>query len=476
MATRLAPRPRKIRRGKDPAFRFGRYAVVAALAILIGGPAVASPSVFPTGTTRYDPTKAHNSYVLFTGGDDITRLVDLNGNVVREWSYGGQPPVFLDPALVGGARGHIIVTLARIEGSGTDLVPGRVTSRITKTIGEVDWDGKVSWSFGDEAPGGRAQQHHDVARLPNGNTIVLANVTHKVEGFAEPLVLDDVVYEVDPKGAIVWTWTASEHLEEFGFTQDELKLVRESKSADYLHVNNLKPLGPNRWFDAGDTRFDPDNLIFDSRQANFIAIIEKKTGKIVWILGPHFPPISQTGIATNRSVPRPVDQISGQHDAHLIPTGLPGAGNLLVFDNQGEGGYPPAPLTVTGGSRILEIDPVEKTILWQYVGEESGNPGWSFKSTHISNARRLPNGNTLIVEGQFGRFFQVTPNGEIVWEYINPFPRRTTDPASGRTNVNYQVYRAQPVPYEWAPEGTPHSERAVVAPDNATSRIWATIN
>ncbi len=453
-----------------------RVAVVAMACMGLAAPVVASPSVFPTGTTRYDPSKAYNSFVLFTGGDDITRLIDPNGNVVHEWKYRGFPPVFLDPALVGGKRGHVLVTLETVEGTGTDLVPGRVSPRIAKTIGEVGWDGDTLWTFGDRAPGGRAQQHHDVTRLPNGNTIVLANITQPVEGFDQPLVLDDVVYEVDPKGAVVWTWTASEHLEEFGLAPEELQLVRASKSADYLHVNNLKPIGPNHRFDAGDERFHPDNLIFDSRQANFIAIIEKKTGKIVWTLGPHFPPIAETGAATNRTVPRPVDQISGQHDAHIIPAGLPGAGNLLVFDNQGAGGYPPAPLTVTGGSRVLEIDPITKEIVWQYIGPDSGDPGWSFKSTHISNARRLPNGNTFIVEGQYGRFFQVTPKGEIVWEYVNPFPRRSTDQATGRTNVNYQIYRAQPVPYEWAPEGTPHSERAVVPPDNTTFRVWATIN
>ena len=77
-------------------------------------------------------------------------------------------------------------------------------------------------------------------------------------------------------------------------------------------------------------------------------------------------------------------------------------------------------MSYTGGSRVLEINPVTKEIVWQYTGASSGNPGWSFRSTHISNARRLPNGNTFIDEGQIGRFFQVTPAGDIVWEYINP--------------------------------------------------------
>jgi len=244
-----------------------------------------------------------------------------------------------------------------------------------------------------------------------------------------------------------------------------LKQIKASKNADYLHVNNLKPVGPNHWFDEGDQRFAPDNLIFDSREANFIAIVDRKTRKITWTLGPHFPPIP-TGPAA-RKVPRPVDQISGQHDAQIIPAGLPGAGNLLVFDNQGAAGYPPAAVSLTGGSRVLEINPVTKEIVWQYVAQNTGNSGWTFRSTHISAARRLPNGNTFIDEGQIGRFFQVTPDGEIVWEYLNPYPKRGKDAETGRPTVDYSVYRAEPVPYDWAPPGTPHAETAVTPPDNA---------
>ena len=70
--------------------------------------------------------------------------------------------------------------------------------------------------------------------------------------------------------------------------------------------------------------------------ANLVVIIDKKTGHIVWSLGPDYPARSQ------QKLPRPVDQIVGQHNPHLIAPGLPGEGNLLLFDNEGEGGYPTA--------------------------------------------------------------------------------------------------------------------------------------
>jgi hypothetical protein len=330
----------------------------------------------------------------------------------------------------------------------------------------LDWDGNTVWSFGEKAPGGAAQQHHDWARLPNGNTVVLANWVHPVKGFKHAQVLDDVIYEVNPAGEVVWKWVASEHLKEFGFTSAELKIVKNAPIADYLHVNNLKVVGPNRWFAAGDQRFAPDNLLFDSRNANFIAIIDRQSGKIIWRLGPHYADATLEG-QLPRQVPRPVDQISAQHDAHIIPEGLPGAGNLLVFDNQGVAGYPPAAVPRTGGSRVLEIDPVKNEIVWQYSGESSGGPAWSFRSTHISAARRLPNGNTFIDEGQSGRLFQVTADGDIVWEYVNPYSKVGKDPVTGKATANPQLYRGQPVPYGWVPAGTPHSEKAVAPPELA---------
>ncbi len=310
------------------AVRRGWLAAMAGL--MLAAAAHGAPSVYPTGVTRYDPQKAWNGYVVFSGADRKTRLIDMNGNEVRRWDYPGFPTVLLDPALAGGARGRVLVQLAATEKPHPLASPGNGLDN--QAIGELDWDGKVVWRWGDAAPDGAARQHHDLRRLPNGNTLVLVNKPHPVAGFDVPVVIDDAVYEITPNGEIAWRWLASEHLEEFGFTAEQLALVRATKNPDYLHVNNLSVLGPNRWFDAGDARFHPDNLMIDARNANFIAIIARASGKVVWHLGPGLPPIDPKA---GQHVPRPVDQFVGQHDAHLIPAGLPGAGNLLVFDNQG---------------------------------------------------------------------------------------------------------------------------------------------
>ena len=50
----------------------------------------------------------------------------------------------------------------------------------------------------------------------------------------------------------------------------------------------------------------------------------------------------------------------------------------------------------------------------------------------------MPNGNTLINEGVFGRFFEVTAEGEVVWEYVNPY---FGGPPKAQTNQVFRAYR-----------------------------------
>ncbi|MFT3751877.1 MAG: aryl-sulfate sulfotransferase [Paludibacter sp.] len=425
---------------------------------------LASPRVFPTGVTIYNPAKAYNSFVLFASPDNITHLIDMNGTNVKQWLYSGQPSEILAPEVTGGKLGHVVLQLENGIGSFSN-----------KVFAELDWDGNVVWQWGKNAPDAEAKQHHDWYRLPNGNTLVLAHIKSTLFGYNN--ITDDVIYEVKPDGAIVWKWISVEHLNEFGLSSEGIeylkKRVAQSKvnerALDYLHINDMHVIGKNKWFDAGDKRFDPENIIFDSRNANFVAIIEKKTGKIVWRLGPDFPDpkISTEKADKKNNANRILDQISGQHDAHIIADGLPGAGNLLLFDNQGSAGYPP--VEIRAYSRVLEVNPVTREIVWEYKGSLSGGSDRSFFSSYISSARRLPNGNTLINEGMNGRFFQVTPDGEIVWEYVNPYVGKQR--GGERKGFENTVYRAQPVPYEWTPAGTPHTEIPVAQPDLSTFRI-----
>ena len=74
---------------------------------------------------------------------------------------------------------------------------------------------------------------------------------------------------------------------------------------------------------------------------------------------------------------------------------------------------------------------------WKY----QDRPAWNFFSPRMGNAQHLPNGSTLICESSFGRFFEVTKEGEIVWEYVNPFVGRPFFAGSPDTQGNL-VFRA----------------------------------
>ena len=445
-------------------------------------------TIYPTGTTIYDPTQCWNGYTVFQPiMNDPTSpgatLIDMNGNAVHQWKgLDGFPNKVLPGGFIMGNTG------VRNPKYGfqdmTDLV-------------QVDWEGNIVWGFHGyelvEDPGQEktwmARQHHDYQRQGNpvgyyvpgadplvnrGHTLLLTHKNLQNPKISDKLLLDDTIIEVTWDGQIVWEWQCSDHFDELGFDDVAKKTLAQNPAmkdtgggmGDWMHINSMSTLGPNRWFDAGDKRFHPDNIIWDSRQSNILAITDKKTGKIVWRVGPDY---------TASEALQKLGQIIGQHHAHMIPRGLPGEGNILVYDNGGWAGYgAPNPGAMTGMnnalrdySRVLEFDPVTLEIVWQYTPKEAGfvvplNASL-FYSGFISSAQRLPNGNTLITEGAGGRIFEVTPKHEIVWEYVSPYK-------GGQRNMNI-VYRAYRLPYDWIPQLPKPEERALPKLDIRRFRV-----
>jgi hypothetical protein len=350
---------------------------------------------------------------------------------------------------------------------------------------QVDWEGNIVWKFDKneytEDPGSKpgfiARQHHDyqregsstgyyapgsTPRTDGGKTLILTHKDIQNHAVSDKPLLDDRFIEVDWDGNILWEWLPNEHFDELGFDEAARNLLFRdpgmvpSGRGDWLHINSLSTLGPNKWYDAGDERFHPDNLIWDARNANILGITDKKTGKIVWRIGPDF--------ALSKELQN-LGWIIGQHHLHLIPRGLPGEGNLLVFDNGGWGGYGPPSGSSQYGindkhrdySRVIEFNPLTLEIEWEYTAEKAAyRDQYRFYSPYISSAQRLPNGNTLITEGSDGRLFEVTPSYQTVWEYINPY---YSHKLGGILNMVYRAYR---VPYEWIPQLTPPLENSIL--------------
>ena len=432
---------------------------------------IRAQSVYPTGTTIYEPARAWNGYtVLSPLQTQAVLVIDMNGNVVKRWEG-------LNNSAGGPAR--VLPGGILISASGA-----RPPNQESLELVQQDFDGKVIWQFShneqiktrEGSTIWSARQHHDWQResLPAGyyspesapvvegtSTLILTHTNRMQPKVADVMLEDDRLVEVSWKGDLLWEWVASDHIDELGFAPDARKAIKAAQSFnkargsfDWLHINSAHFVGPNRWFDQGDMRFAPNNVIISSREASLLAIVGRD-GKIVWRLGPDFSESKEL---------RAIRQIIGQHHAHIIPKGLPGAGNLLVFDNGGSSGYgfasPIAPDGVgafaRSTSRVVEINPVTLELVWSYT-----NP--RFFSTNISSAQRLPNGNTLITAGAGGRMFEVTTEGAIVWEYMYPL--------FGGANASNAVYRAYRIPYGWIPQITRPTERAVAPPALGDFRV-----
>jgi Arylsulfotransferase (ASST) len=431
---------------------------------------VAAQSVYPTGTTVYDPEKAWNGYtVLSPLNTQAVIVIDMNGNVVKQWdgyndSAGGPARIF-PGGVVMAANGNNPPHQEALELVQRDF-EGQVIWRFDHNQQIQTRDGKTIWSL---------RQHHDWQREDypagyyspgikpaiEGKTLILTHTNDTRPNVASASLEDDRLIEVSPKGDVLWEWVASDHADEFGFDAAARNAIKSAPGAnaargsfDWLHINSATYVGPNHWFDEGDQRFAPSNIIISSRQASFLAIVARD-GKIVWRLGPDFSQSKEL---------RALRQIIGQHHAHFIPKGLPGEGNLLVFDNGGASGYgftnPNAPdgsnSFARANSRVLEINPVTLALVWSYAGPR-------FYSSNISGAQRLPNGNTMITEGANGRLFEVTKEGKIVWEYMYP-------QFGGANNAN-SVYRGYRLPYDWIPQIERPKEKVVVPPALGNFRV-----
>ena len=438
------------------------------------------PSIYPTGTTIYDPSQCWSGYTIFQAKELGAMLIDMNGREVKLWKgLHGLPNKMLPGGHVLGSSGE-----RNAKYGMQDFID----------VVQVDWDGNVVWRFNQyeyiedpgEEPQWMARHHHDFQRTGNpvgyyapgltpqadqGNTLILCHKNVRNPDIADKPLLDDAFIEVDWDGDVIWEWVLSEHFDQFDFSEQARNAMFRNPNVrncggDWMHVNSMSALGPNKWFDAGDERFHPDNIIWSARETNIIAITDKQSGKVAWKIGPDYdtsPALKKLG------------WIIGKHHAHLIPRGLPGEGNLLVFDNGGWAGYgapnPGAPTGVKSAlrdySRVLEIDPTSLEILWQYTPAEAGYripmDANRFYSPFVSSAQRLPNGNTLITEGSGGRIIEVTADHRIVWEYISPHYGQFA-----RFNMVYRAYR---LPYEWVPQLDAPRETPVEPVDVATFRM-----
>jgi len=473
--------------------------------IFMPGILFAFPSVFPTGVTIYKPDKCWNGYTVLSNVMPGTHaelrakrgvvLIDMNGNIVHAWKGVVGFPAKLLPG------GRLMGAFKDKDSPGHD----------NDIMVQLDFNGNIEWQFNKSqkltyrTKDGKlktvwsAKQHHDFQREPNPVGYYVPGMDPYID-MGKTLVhsrcpgrnKNQRLYEVSWDGKILWEWCASGYLDQvaskFGaFSAKRIAKLKAGRAASpgpkgkpgkpgafrpkWSAGNTASWLGPNKWYEAGDKRFHPDNIICNNL-SDTMFIVSRETGKIVWQVGPDYskyPQLDKLGLNRHKFPDAASGGFAGgmQHHSHMIPKGLPGEGNILVFNN----GLP--------YSLVMEFNPVTLEIVWEYSGleigySESHSLAHSFFSATVGSAQRLPNGNTLICEGDDGRIFEVTPEHEIVWEYISPmydWPGLGWGQKVQPPKMTNMVYRAYRYPYSYVPQLDEPEERPVIPPENTMFTI-----
>ncbi len=325
--------------------------------------------------TVYDPGRAENGYTLALYGRRTPILIDMNGNVAHSWPE------------------------ARVKSRVRLLTNGHLLGlALDRAIVEYDWTGNLVW----QAPIERGIPHHDVVRLHNGNTLVIVFVEDE---------RSDHILEIDRRGEPVWEWRSVVHLADH--------YAPDNPDGDITHLNSVQEIPSNRWFDQGDARFRPGNLLVSSRNLDLVFVVDRETKDVVW---------------TYRQ------ELDRQHEALMIEPGLPFAGNILLFNNHYGHRYR------YRQSQVIELDPSTAKILWIYETEGFYSPTGGIEQP-------LANGNILISSTRGGRLFEVDRRGRIVWQWVPPFePNRPSRVAYDHCPQLEALGRPKPRPIRPEPD------------------------
>ena len=329
-------------------------------------------SVKATGTggvSTYDPRKSFEGLNLYVSGHAPSAiLMDMEGNLLHMWHYPFEKAWDDYPGRLNEdhksfwRRVHLYENgdlLAIFEGLG---------------MIKLDRNSNLLWTSG-------FMQHHDLDVHENGDIYVLTRMGAVIPHINKRKpVIEDSISIMGSDGWMKRSFSLIEALERFPKFEPYWNRAKRKKG-DIFHTNSLEILDGSAA--NKNPAFAKGNLLVSMRSLNAIFVVDPNTEQVVWAYKADF---------------------KEPHDPQVLPNG-----NLLLFDNLG--GSPKR-----GRSRMLEYRLPSMDLAWTY----EGTPWDRFFTKGCGMAQRLPNQNTLITETDTGRAFEVTPEGEIVWQFFNP--------------------------------------------------------
>jgi hypothetical protein len=388
---------------------------------------------------------AGEGYTLFAPKHFLwTYLMRNDGQMVNARASGYEPgqSVYLLP------NGHLLHCCMT---KGLGLIGGGEGGRLE----EYDWEGNLVWEYW--CVDAEKLMHHDIEPLPDGNILAMVVEKKSMEeciaaGFTSSSMQDDYllpeyIVELKKKGKddaeIVWQWNVWDHLVQ-NHDPNKPNYGEPAQHPERISVDVHGRGAKAFWNHMNSMDYNPelDQIMLSVRGCSELWVIDHSTatqeakGSTGGRSGKGGDLLYRWGnpAAYDQGSPRD-QQLFQQHDAQWIEPGLPGAGNILIFNNglnrvpgksgeqgRGRGGYSSvdeiAPPVNKDGNYSLGADGAfaPRKAHWTYVAP---NPT-DFYAEAISGAQRLPNGDTLVCDGTSGVFFEVTPQGEKVWEYVCP--------------------------------------------------------
>jgi outer membrane protein assembly factor BamB len=333
------------------------------------------------GVVTYDRAKAAAGYTLYTSGEGQRAvLVSMTGDILHEWQLPFSA-IWDDTAAVKNPRPDSMIHYNRAH-----LYPNGDLLAIYEALGDTPWgyglakmdkDSRLIWSY-------LAHVHHDLDVAADGKIYVLTQeVSHTVVDrwrHLKPPRIDDFVVVLSPDGEELKKVSVLDALVASPYAR-MLNTVAWYSKDDYTHANAIDIVDEEAARRLSGTA--GHQVLLSMRELGAVGLLDLDREVFTWAArGPWL----------------------GQHDPDLLPNG-----NMLLFDNFGNYGD-------GGMSRVIEFDPATYELVWNYTGDAE-HP---LESRLRSDQERLANGNTLITESDGGRLLEVTPTGEIVWEYVNP--------------------------------------------------------
>ncbi len=336
----------------------------------------AEKAVDKSGVTKHSQNCFEGINVFCLEALSTAYLMDTSGEILHTWYVGENV-----------AWNHVKFC------ENGDLLGGIYDGVFTRS----SWDSNLIWAR-------EMRFHHDIAITESKDIYVLDRKGEVVFSFGLPiLILNDYIVILSPEGKVKREINLFKVLRKkipFSRILDIYgEIIEVHRTTDYKILWGLLRQGRKSEV-ASDSPFDvlhnntatiidrnidglcrKGDVLISARDIDLIGIMDIETEELIWSWGP--------------------GNLEGQHKPVLLENG-----NIMIYDNGRQRGY----------SRVIELDPFTKKIVWEY----KANPPEQFYSLHGGEAQRLPNGNTLITEEEKGRAFEVTKDGEIVWEFYSP--------------------------------------------------------